>query len=65
MLQLLQWLGFSVGAGQGDSLELSMLVSLCGGGSLRGVLLSSLQGLLAQDYSSGGIASGLICSKAN
>ena len=61
----LPWIVFSVGAGQGASLELSTLVSLYGGGLLRGVWLSSLQGLLVQASSSGGTAFGILCSEAN
>ena len=65
ILPPLPWLGFSVGAGHGDSLELSTLVSLCGGGLLRGAWLSSLQGFLAQVSSNGGTAFGILCSEAN
>ena len=65
MLAPLPRLGFSVVSGQGNSLLLSTLVSLCGGVSLRGAWLSSLQGLLDQASSCSGTAFGLLCSEAN
>ena len=61
----LSWLGASVGAGQGTSLELSTLASLCGGALSHGAWLSNLQGSLVPASSSGGIVSGLLCSEAS
>ena len=63
MILPLPWIGFSVGAGQGASLELSTLVSLCGVGFLHGAWLSSLQGFLAQVSSNGGTAFGISAAK--